>query len=140
MEKATPKTKTYFENAQGIKVTNKTLSTRYKDEAILANQSVIVGREPLIIGGILGLGLILFCYQFGDLLYWSEMFLIISVSALILVGGYSIAALRVGQYMQERTIFWHTIWTVQNVRMAIARARNDMENETENVIIQDIGE
>ena len=129
-----PKTKTYFENAQSIKVTSNTLSTRDKDEAILADQSVIVGRKPLIIGGISGLGLILFYYQFGNLLYWSEMILIACIGALILFGGYFIASLRVGQYMQERAIFWHTILTVQDVRFAVAQVRNNMKNENDHVV------
>lgn len=133
-------TKVYFENAQGIKVIGNSLSTRYKDEPILTNQSVYVGREPLIIGGIVGLGLILFCYQFGDLLYWSEMLLITFIGAIKLFGGYSIAALRIGQYMQERTIFWHTIWTVQDVRLAIAQARNDMKSESDHVILEGGGD
>lgn len=115
--------KIYFQNARGIKVTQETLSTRYKDEALAPIQSVQIGREPLIIGAISGLGLILFCYQFGDLLYFSEQITLTVLGFVILFASYAIAALRVGQYMHEKTVFWASIWTVQKVRHSISEAK-----------------
>ena len=122
-------TKIYYKNARGIKVTRTSLSTRYKDEALAPIQSVQTGREPLFIALITGLGLIIFCFQFGDLLYFSEQIVFTTLGLIILIAGYSIAALRVGQYMHEKTVFWGTIWTVQKVREAIAEARSDLREQ-----------
>ncbi|MBL4761021.1 MAG: hypothetical protein JKY80_09315 [Mariprofundaceae bacterium] len=130
------KSKTFFKNTRGIKVTQDTLSTRYKDEALAPIQSVRIGREPLIVGGICGAGLILFCYQFGDLLYFTEKLTITFLGILILVAGFSIAALRIGQYMHEKTVFWDNIWTVQKVRHAIAKAKQSVLDNNSTVLIE----
>lgn len=127
--------KIYFQNAHGIKVTHETLSTRYKDEALAPIQSVIIGREPLIIGAISGLGLILFCYQFGDLLYVMEQIILAALGLFFLFAGFSIAALRVGQYMHEKTVFWGTIWTVQKVRYSIAKAEQERKRTPETSVV-----
>ena len=129
----------YFDNKRGISVTRNTLKTRYKDEALSTDQSVLVGREPLWFGIISGFGLIAFCYQFGDLLYLHEQITIALIGAAILVLGYSIAALRIGQFMREKTVFWHNIWTVQAVRRAIEKARNDLEKSQSSKFV-DTGE
>lgn len=122
--------KTYFENSRGIKVTATMLTTRYKDEALAPIQSVQIGREPLFIALVTGLGLIAFCYQFGDLLYFSEQVALATLGFAILFAGYAIASLQVGQYMHEKTVLWHTIWTVQKVREAVAAAKRHQNNES----------
>lgn len=127
--------KIYFQNSRGIKVTQETLSTRHKDEALTPIQSVQIGREPLIMGCISGLGLILFCYQFGDLLYLTEQITLVTLGFLILFAGYAIAALRVGQYMHEKTVFWGSIWTVQKVRHAISEAKSPNKKHLDKSLI-----
>lgn len=122
--------KTYYDNKRGIKVSTGTLSTRYKDEALAHDQSVLVGRDPLWFGCISGIGLILFCYQFGDLLFLHEKITIAVIGVVILILGYSIAALRIGQFMRERTVFWGSVWTVNAVRHAIFQARTDMKGQS----------
>ena len=126
----------YYQNSRGIKVTRQTLSTRYKDESLAPIQSVQIGREPLIIGCISGIGLMLFCYQFGDLLYSSEQITLTIIGCLIFLGGYTVAALRVGQYMHEKTVFWGTIWTVQEVRQAIDSAKRGTDKNSTSTLIE----
>lgn len=114
----------YYSNGRGISVTNKFLHTRYKDEALAPVQSVQIGREPLLIAGVVGVGLALFANRFGDLLFWHEQAMLVLAGLLMVAGGYSIASLRLGQYMQEKTVLWSTIWTVNAVRKAIAKAKH----------------
>jgi len=123
-------TKIYFENKRGIKVTETSLSTRYKDEALAPIQSVQIGREPLFMALITGMGLIGFCYQFGDLLYFLEQLTFAAIGIAMLFAGYAITALQVGQYMHEKTVFWGTIWEVQKVRKAVAEARDQAKGKT----------
>jgi len=128
-------TKTYFENKRGIKVTETSLSTRYKDEALAPIQSVQIGREPLFMALITGIGLIGFCYQFGDLLYFSEQLTFAALGIVILFAGYAIAALQVGQYMHEKTVYWGTIWEMQKVRRAIAEAKDEAKGKSVNRVV-----
>ncbi|MEO1749315.1 MAG: hypothetical protein AAFR27_11990 [Pseudomonadota bacterium] len=122
----------YFENGRGIKVTSTSLSTRYKDEALAPIQSVQIGREPLLMGCISGFGLLAFGFQFGDLMHWHETVLLSCLGLIILAAGYSIAALRIGQYMHEKTVLWETIWTVQKVRKAIVEAKRQKPSDDVN--------
>jgi len=128
--------KIHFENKRGIKVTDTHLTTHYKDEALAPIQSVQIGREPLYISLATGFGLIAFCYQFGDLLFFSEQITMAGLGIAVLFGGYSIAALRIGQYMHEKTVFWGTIWEVQKVRKAVARADDMSHDRVKSELIQ----
>lgn len=125
----------YYSNGRGISVTKQSLRTRYKDEALAPVQSVRIGREPLIIAGVVGIGLALFAYQFGDLLFWHEQAMLVFIGLVILAGGYSIAALRIGQYMREKTVLWSTIWTVSAVREAIAKVKHEQDQTVTGIVI-----
>jgi len=143
MEGLTPMTienKVYYTKGS-IKVTDTFLTTRYKDEALSSEQSVRVGREPLLIAGILGIGLTLFANRFGSLLYRHEQILLVCIGLGIIAGGYSIAALRIGQYMHERTVLWSTIGTVNDVRKAIGEAKTNADTRIQRQFhITDISE
>nr|WP_306267000.1 hypothetical protein [Pararhizobium sp. IMCC3301] len=114
----------YYSDGRGICVTGRRLRTRFKDEALAPVQSVQIGREPLMIAAVVGIGLTLFANRFGDLLLFHEQIILVLAGLTILAVGYSIAALRIGQYMHEKTVLWSTIWTVRSVREAIARAKH----------------
>lgn len=125
----------YFDNGRGISVTRQYLRTRFKDEALAPVQSVEVGREPLIIAAVVGIGLALFANRFGDLLFWHEQVMLVLAGLAVCAGGYSIASLRIGQYMHEKTVLWSTIWTIEAVREAIGKARDARAEPASNVII-----
>jgi len=125
----------YYSNGRGISVTKRCLRARYRDEALAPVQSVRIGREPLIIAGVVGIGLALFANRFGDLLFWHEQVMLVTAGLVILAGGYSVAALRIGQYMHEKTVLWSTIWTVSAVREAIARAKHEHNQPITDVVI-----
>ena len=128
----------YYGNGRGIIVTKRFLRTRYRDEALVTGQSVKIGRDPLIIAGVVGIGLALFAKQFGDLLFWHEQLMLVAAGLVILAGGYSIAALRIGQYMHEKTVLWSTIWTVSAVREAIAKAKHDDDQLISGIVIDHV--
>ena len=132
----TSENKNYYQKGS-LTVTEKFLTTRYKDEALAPVQSVQVGREPLMIAGIVGMGLTLFANRFGDLLYWHEQAVLTCLGLAIVAGGYSFASLRIGQYMHERTVLWSTIWTVNDVRMAIAKAKAIEQVESNDIYVID---
>ncbi len=124
-----------------IKVTDQFLTTRYKDEALAPVQSVQVGREPLVIASVVGIGLALFARQFGDLLYWHEQILLICMGLGLIVAGYSFAFLRIGQYMHERSVLFHNIWTIDAVRKAIASAKlKDKSDAGQTIIMGEVDE
>ncbi len=114
---------TYFDNRRGLSVTDTTFSTRYRDEALAPIQSVLVGREPLWMSLVTGIGLVLFARQFHDLLFWHEQAILFALGAAILAAGYSIANLKVGQYLHEKTVLWSSIWTINKIRRAIKSAK-----------------
>jgi len=125
----------YFNNGRGISVTEQYLRTRFKDEALAPVQSVQVGREPLMIAGVVGIGLALFASRFGDLLFWYEQVTLILAGIAVFAGGYSIASLRIGQYMHEKTVLWSTIWTIRSVREAIAKAKQAQGGLSSGIVI-----
>lgn len=125
----------HYDNGRGISVTDTHLHTRFKDEVLAPVQSVQVGREPFMIAAIVGLGLILFANSFGDLLLFHEQVVLVLTGLSVLAAGYSIAALRIGQYMHEKTVLWHTVWTISAVRSAIAKAQQKQSAATSGVII-----
>lgn len=118
--------KLYFKRGK-IKVTKRSLRTRFKDESLAPIQSVQIGREPLLIAGVIAVGLLAFAKRFGSLLFWHEQLALFGIGAALAILGYSFASLKIGQLMQERTVLWHTIWTIEAVREAIDEARNDVE-------------
>jgi len=120
----TEDTKVLFENGHGIKVTDTHLRTRYKNEALAPVESVRIGREPLMISAATGAGLALFALQFGDLLFWYEQMLLSGIGLLILLAGYAVASLRIGQYMHEKSALWSSIRTISQVREAIVIAED----------------
>ena len=127
----------YFQRGT-IKVTDRFLRTRYKDEPLNPSLSFKIGRDPLWISGIIGLGLTAFSYQFGDLLFfWEQVALaVFGVGAVIL--GFCLASLQIGQFMQERTVLWGPIWTISTVRNAIFESNHDRENQgRETMLIDD---
>lgn len=128
----------YYQNDRGIRVTARFLTTRYKDEALAPIQSVRIGREPLLIAGLIGGGLALFANRFGDLLYRHEQVLLVCIGLAVIGAGYCLATLRIGQYMHERTVLWATIWTVNAVRHAIVEAKQEeTANEVQAIVIED---
>lgn len=121
----------FYENGP-IRVTNKYLVTRYKDEALAPIQSVKVGRDPLWIAGIVGLGLIAFANRFGDLLLFHEQALLIGIGLITALAGFCIASLEIGQHMRERTVLIAPIWTIADVRKAISKAKHHERDASEN--------
>ena len=130
--------KFHYKNGS-IKVTDQFLTTRYKDEALAPIQSVQVGREPLLIAGIVGLSLALFASRWGFLLYWHEQVILTCIGLAIIGAGYSIASLKIGQYMHERTVLWSTIWVINDVRKAIAKAKQSNSDNHSVVMIEEGG-
>ena len=125
----------YYTNGRGISVTGQYLRTRFKDEALAPVQSVQVGREPLMIAGVVGIGLALFASRFGDLLFWYEQVILVLSGIAVFAGGYSIASLRIGQYMHEKIVLWSTIWTIRSVREAIAKAKQAQGEPSSGAVI-----
>lgn len=116
------KVKVFFDNRRGIRVTEQVFSTRLRDEQLSAIVSLKVGREPLFIAGPVGFALIVFALQFDGWLTAGEQVGLMFAGALLIACGYAIASLTVGTLFNEKAVFWHTIWTVQQVRRAIRDA------------------
>lgn len=127
-----PNSEIVFFERGSIRVTNKYLSTRYKDEALAPVQSVQVGRDPLWMAGIVGLGLIAFANRFGDLLFFHEQAMLVGIGLITALAGFCIASLEIGQHMRERTVLIAPIWTIAAVRKAIAKAKHLERESTEN--------
>lgn len=119
----------YFKRGP-IRVTSTHLRTRFKDEPLLPDQSVIVGRDPLWLALLVACGLLMFSYSFSDLLFAFERVLLIGISALIASLGFGTATLQIGQYMRERTVLVAPIWTINAVRKAIATAKSERNMES----------
>lgn len=118
------KIRVFFDNKRGVRVTDRVFSTRLKDEDLSAIVSVKVGRDPLYIAGLTGIALGLFAWQFGDLLYPDEQIILITIGAVALASGFSIASLTVGTLFNDKTVFWYDYWTIQKVRRAIRDAKH----------------
>ena len=112
---------TYYKRG-AISVTSDTLHTRFKDEALNSEQSIIIGRDPLWMAAIIAVGLVLFASRFGDLLYFREQVFLVGLGVLVAVAGYSVASLQIGQHMRERVVLVAPIWILNAVRHAIAKA------------------
>ncbi|MBM1556235.1 hypothetical protein JQV19_06175 [Sulfitobacter mediterraneus] len=127
---------TYYKHG-AISVTSDTLHTRFKDEALNSEQSIIIGRDPLWMAAIIALGLVLFVSRFGDLLYFREQGLLIGIGAFVALAGYSTATLHIGQHMRERVVLVAPIWTIHAVRRAIAKAKQDRRGRAAGAVILD---
>ncbi|MBT8167600.1 hypothetical protein [Falsiruegeria litorea] len=134
------KTETVFLEHGPIRVTDKYLTTRFKDEALAPIQSVQIGRDPLWMAGIMGLGLVLFANRFGDLLFWHEQMMLVGAGVLAALAGYCVASLQIGQHMQERTVLWAPLWTVVAVRKAISQAKHASNDNSAAIIISEPAE
>lgn len=118
-----PQNETVYYQRGPIRVTSHTLTTRFKDEPLTPDKSIIVGRDPFWMAGVVALGLLLFANRFGDLLFWHEQILLVAVGITVAVAGYCTATLQIGQHMRERTVLVAPAWVVNDVRRAIAKAR-----------------
>lgn len=127
----------YFENRHGVRVTDRFVSTKFKDEALAPVESVQVGREFLLIALICGGALLASAHRFRDLLYIEEQLALVCVAALMIVISACIAPLRIGRYAYEKTILWANIWTVNAVRRAIAEAKHTNRSEGRSQAIYD---
>ncbi|MBP0614242.1 hypothetical protein [Jiella mangrovi] len=107
----------------GVTVTARFLRTRLKDQALAPITAVRIGRDPLWLALASGLGLAMFGFQFGDLLYPGERAALMMIGVLLLAGGYAVASLHLGTPHVERTMLWADIWTIRKVRDALAEAR-----------------
>lgn len=116
------KVKVFYDNKRGVRVTESVFSTRLKDEQLSSIVSVKVGREPFYITAPIGLGLIAFGLQSGDLLRAAEQMGLIFSGVLLICAGYSVASLTVGTLFNEKAVWWHDYWTVQKVRRSIRDA------------------
>lgn len=138
MSTPTPET-VYYRNRRGIRVTDRFVSTRYKDEALAPVESVQVGRELLVIALVCGAALLMAAYRFRDLLYAQEQLTLAGAAALIVLIGASVAPLRIGRYAHEKTILWSSIWTVHAVRRAIAKAKQaERARDSGTLLLDDI--
>lgn len=117
----------FFDNGRGVRVTSRTLTTRYKDEDLRVIRSVRVGREPFFIAAGCGAGLALFALSLDDLLLFREQLLLLVISAFLVAAGYSVASLKIGVYSFEKTVLWASYGTIRKVRQAIAKARESAE-------------
>ena len=118
------RTKVFFDNKRGVRVTSRTFSTRHKDEDLISIVSVRIGREALYLSGVTGLALGIFAFQFGDLLYADEQMGLLLICALLLSAGYSVASLTIGSLFNEKTAWWYDYWTIRKVRRAIRDAKD----------------
>lgn len=114
----------HYRNRRGVIVTDRYMRTRHKDQSLAPVTAIRIGREPLHLALACGVGLGLFAYQFGDLLYAGEQIILGCAAGLLLVGGYSIASLELGTMLRERRMLWSDYWTVRRVRDAIVKARS----------------
>lgn len=131
------KPETVFYERGSISVTERTLSTMFKDEALAPIQSVQIGRDPLWMAGVIALGLLLFANRFGDLLLLQEQILLVGIGIVIGIAGYCTATLQIGQHMRERTVLVAPIWTINAVRCAISEAKHSQTNNLVDTIIVD---
>ena len=126
-----------YENRRGVRVTDRFVSTKFKDEALAPVESVQVGRELLLIAIVCGGALLASAHRFRDLLYIEEQFALVCVAALMIVISACIAPLRIGRYAHEKTILWANIWTVNAVRRAIAKAKRETRSDSRMPSIHD---
>lgn len=130
-----PKTETVYFERGTIRVTNHTLSTKLKDEALAPDQSIRIGRDPLWMAGIIAFGLLLFANRFGSLLFWHEQVFLVVLGITVAAAGYCTATLQIGQYMRERTVLVAPIWTINAVRRAISKARHAQGSPSQKIVM-----
>ncbi|WP_168843458.1 hypothetical protein [Rhizobium sp. P28RR-XV] len=127
----------YYRDRSGIVITGRYLRTKHKDQALAPITSIRIGREPLYLSLALGLGILLFAWRFGDLLYLDEQLTMAAVACAPLTAGYSVASLQMGTYIHEKTMLWASYWTVRKIRDAIIEARRDFGDQAASAIIID---
>ncbi|SMD14988.1 hypothetical protein [Rhizobium sp. RU36D] len=125
----------YYRDHNGIVVTDKYLRTKHKDQALAPITSIRIGREPLHLSLALGLGILLFAWRFGDLLYLHEQLAIAATACIFLTAGYSLASLQMGTYIHEKTMLWSSYWRVRKIRDAVIAARRNLGDQAESAFI-----
>lgn len=115
----------YYRDRRGIQITSRYFRTRHKDQALAPITTIRIGREPLWLALAAGLGLALFAWRFGDLLYREEQLAFAAIGTLLLLLGWSIASLALGSFRAETTMLWGTTWSIRRIRNAIVEARHD---------------
>lgn len=118
----------YYRHGRHVRVTDRYLKTYFKDEPLDPSQAIKIGRDPAWIAGIICAGLALFAYQFGDLLLFHERVFLTVAGVAVAIGGFNLASLQIGQYMQERTVMWGPVWRITAIRNAIFES-NHARNE-----------